>query len=32
VKQHAIVKKFELGTAHSDKKRCRTHCAALGCP
>ena len=32
VKQHAIVKKFELGTAHSDKKRYRTHCAALGCP
>ena len=32
VRQHAIVKEFELGTAHSDKKRFRGHCAALGCP
>jgi hypothetical protein len=32
VKRHAIVRKIELGTAHSDKKRYRVHCAALGCP
>ena len=32
VRQHAIVKEFELGTAHSDKKRFRGHCAALRCP
>ena len=32
VRQHDIVKEFELGTAHSDKKRFRGHCAALGCP
>jgi hypothetical protein len=32
VKQYAIVEKFELGTAHSDKKRYRVHCAAAGCP
>jgi hypothetical protein len=32
VKQHAIVKKFELATGHSDTTRYRTHCASLGCP
>jgi hypothetical protein len=31
IRQHAIVKEFELGTEHSDKERFRG-CAALGCP
>ena len=32
VRQHAIVKEFELGTAHSNKKRFRGHGTALGYP
>ena len=32
VRQHAIVKDFELATAHSDTERFRGHCASLGCP
>ena len=32
VRQHAIVKEFELGTEHLDKERFRGCCAALGCP
>jgi len=32
VKQHAIVKEFELATIHSDKKRLRGNCGALSCP
>jgi hypothetical protein len=32
VKQHAVVKEFELATKHSDKERFKGCCAALGCP
>ena len=32
VRQHAIVKEFELATAHSDTQRFRGHCGSLGCP
>ena len=32
VRQHAIVKDFELGTEKSDKKRFRGFCKAAGCP
>ena len=32
VRQHAIVKDFELATSHSDTERFRGHCASLGCP
>jgi hypothetical protein len=32
VRQHAIVKEFELHTAHSDTSRFRGNCASLGCP
>ena len=32
VKQHAIVKEFELETEHSNKEIYRVRCAAIGCP
>jgi hypothetical protein len=32
MRQHAIVKEFELATAHSDTQRFRGHCGSLGCP
>jgi hypothetical protein len=32
VRQHAIVKRFELATVHSDTARFRGRCASLGCP
>ena len=32
VRQHAIVKEFELATAHSDTQRFRGHYGSLGCP
>jgi len=32
VRQHAIVREFELGTAKSDKQRFRGFCKANGCP
>jgi len=32
VRQHAIVKEFELHTSHSDTSRFRGNCASLGCP
>jgi hypothetical protein len=32
VRQHAIVKEFELATTHSDPERFRGQCACLGCP
>ena len=32
MRQHAIVKEFELHTAHSDTSRFRGNCASLGCP
>jgi hypothetical protein len=32
VRQYAIVKEFELATAHSDKERFKGHYASLGCP
>jgi hypothetical protein len=32
VRQHAIVKEFELATTHSNPERFRGQCASLGCP
>jgi hypothetical protein len=32
VRQHAIVKEFELHTEHSDTSRFRGNCASFGCP
>ena len=32
VRKHAIVKEFELTTAHLDTQRFRGQCVSLGCP
>jgi len=32
MRQHAIVKEFELHTAHSDTSKFRGNCASFGCP